>query len=150
MSKVYLTASCPVCGKRIFLNSHGYQCEGCTFHISNFICNRRMTTQEVEKILRSEKIILDGFSTNAGRIFSSIPVIDGNEVRLDNTVSYRPGIGRVIVGTRTFVCASQNGQPKSKFNVSSTNSEQSKLCVNSPLYIDTRLLWKQAIGSNCP
>lgn len=49
MSKVYLTASCPVCGKRIFLNSHGYQCEGCTFHISNFICNRRMTTQEVEK-----------------------------------------------------------------------------------------------------
>ena len=36
------------------------------------------------------------------------------------------------------------------FNVSSTNSEQSKLCVNSPLYIDARLLWKQAIGSNCP
>ena len=69
------------------------------------------------KILRSEKIILDGFSTNAGRIFSLIPVIDGNEVRLDNTVSYRPGIGRVIVGTRTFVCASQNGQPKSKFKV---------------------------------
>ena len=34
------------------------------------------------------------------------------------------------------------------FNVSSTNLEQSKLCVNSPLYIDTRLLWKQAIGSN--
>ena len=36
-----------------------------------------------------------------------------------------------------------------KFNVSSTNSEQCKLCVNGPLYIDARLLWKQAIGSNC-
>ena len=35
-------------------------------------------------------------------------------------------------------------------NVSSTNSEQCKLCVNDPLYIDARLLWKQAIGSNCP
>ena len=35
------------------------------------------------------------------------------------------------------------------FNVSSTNSEQCKLCVNGPLYIDARLLWKQAIGSNC-
>lgn len=36
------------------------------------------------------------------------------------------------------------------FNVSSTNSEQSKLCVNSPLYIYTRLLWKQTISSNSP
>ena len=35
-------------------------------------------------------------------------------------------------------------------NVSSTNSEQCRLCVNGPLYIDARLLWEQAIGSNCP
>ena len=35
-------------------------------------------------------------------------------------------------------------------NVSSTNSEQCKLCIDSPLYIDTRLLWKQTIGSNGP
>ena len=35
-------------------------------------------------------------------------------------------------------------------NVSSTNSEQSKLCVNGPLYIDAWLLWEQAIGSNDP
>ena len=34
------------------------------------------------------------------------------------------------------------------FNVSSTNSEQSKLCINGPLYIDAWLLWKQAIGCN--
>ena len=34
------------------------------------------------------------------------------------------------------------------FNVSSTNSEQSKLCINGPLYIDAWLLWEQAIGSN--
>ena len=33
-------------------------------------------------------------------------------------------------------------------NVSSTNSEQCKLCVNGPLYIDARLLWKQTIYSN--
>ena len=35
-------------------------------------------------------------------------------------------------------------------NVSSTNSKQSKLCINSPLHIDARLLWKQAISSNSP
>ena len=33
-------------------------------------------------------------------------------------------------------------------NVSSTNSEQSKLCINGPLYIDARFLRKQAIGCN--
>jgi len=36
------------------------------------------------------------------------------------------------------------------FNVSSTNSEQCKLCVNGPLHIDARLLWEQIMGSNCP
>lgn len=41
-----------------------------------------------------------------------------------------------------------NASLKFYFNVSSTNLEQSKLCVNSPLYIDTRLLWEQTIGSN--
>ena len=35
-------------------------------------------------------------------------------------------------------------------NVSSMNSEQSKLCINGPLYIDAWLLWEQAIGSNGP
>lgn len=117
MSKIYLTTSCPVCGKRIFLNSHGYQCESCTFHIPSFVCNRRMTAQEIEKILSGEKIILDGFSTNSGRIFSSIPVIDNGEVRLDNTVDNSLDIGRVVVGTRTFVCANLEGQPRSKLKI---------------------------------
>ena len=43
-----------------------------------------------------------------------------------------------------------NSQQSTIINVSSTNSEQCKLCVNGPLYIDTRLLWKQTIGSNGP
>ena len=47
--------------------------------------------------------------------------------------------GRLVIPAYFFV-----------FNVSSANSEQCKLCVNGPLYIDARLLWKQAIGSNCP
>ena len=39
----------------------------------------------------------------------------------------------------------------SVINVSSTNSEQYRLCIHSPLYIiDARLLWKQTICSNCP
>jgi ribosomal protein S4E len=117
MSKIYLTAPCPVCGKRMFLNSHGYQCEGCTFHIPSFICNRRMTPQEVEKILSGEDIILDGFSSNAGKVFSSIPVIVGHEIKLDNTVYTSPVLGRVIVGTKGFMCATEDGQQRSKLRV---------------------------------
>ena len=37
----------------------------------------------------------------------------------------------------------------SKNNVSSTNSKQSELCVNSSCNIDTRLLGKATICSNC-
>ncbi|VTY11365.1 Uncharacterised protein [uncultured Prevotella sp.] len=41
------------------------------------------------------------------------------------------------------------GSLRNVINVSSTNSEQCKLCVHSPLYIiNTRLLWKQTIGGN--
>jgi len=36
------------------------------------------------------------------------------------------------------------------FNMSSTNSELSKLCVNGPSYIDARFFGKQAISSNGP
>ena len=54
---------------------------------------------------------------------------------------------------RTVLSSLFNAKASSKLsvyiNVSSTNSEQCKLCVNGPLYIDARLLWKQAIGSNC-
>ena len=35
------------------------------------------------------------------------------------------------------------------FNVSSMNSKQSKLCVNSSRNIDTRLLWKAAVCGDC-
>ena len=54
-----------------------------------------------------------------------------------------------------LTCALKNSSQKRSyvtlyFNVCSTNSEQCKLCVNGPLYIDARLLWKQAISSNCP
>ena len=54
---------------------------------------------------------------------------------------------------RSDVCTFSDGlidSSKYLINVSSTKSEQCKLCVNGPLYIDTRLLWKQTIGSNGP
>ena len=56
----------------------------------------------------------------------------------------------VLIGTLHWIYSLTplRCEDKRNFNVSSTNLEQSKLCVNSPLYIDTRLLWEQTIGSN--
>ena len=59
--------------------------------------------------------------------------------------------GEPVVGATIKIVGSSNGtvtDVNGKFNVSSTNLEQSKLCVNSPLYIDTRLFGEQAIGCN--
>lgn len=117
MNKTYLSAHCPVCGKRIYMNSHGYQCECCHFHIPSYVCNRHMEKEEAEAILNGKKIILDGFSTNAGLVFSSIPFIDGDTVRLDNTVANIPGVGRIIVGSKGFVCDKVHGKAYSQFRI---------------------------------
>ena len=100
MGKIHLSSPCPICGERIFMNSHGYQCE-C------YICNRYIDKKEAEIILGGERIILDGFSTNSGHVFSSIPVLDGYSIRLDNTVDYISGIGRIVVGNKSFTDSKQ-------------------------------------------
>ena len=107
MGKIYLSSFCPLCGEKIFMNSHGYQCECCSFNFTYYICNRYIEKDEAEVILSGERIILDGFSTNSGHVFSSIPVLDGNSIRLDNTIDYISGIGRIIVGNKSFTNSEQ-------------------------------------------
>ena len=75
-----------------------------------------------------------------------------NKVLLSNKFMSRQ-VNELLIHLLTY--ALKNSSQKRSyvtlyFNVSSTNLEQSKLCVNGPLYIDARLLGKQAIGSNCP
>ena len=75
-----------------------------------------------------------------------------NKVLLSNKFMSRQ-VNELLVHLLTY--ALKNSSQKRSyvtlyFNVCSTNSEQCKLCVNSPLYIDTRLLREQTIGSNSP
>ena len=57
MGKIHLSSPCPICGERIFMNSHGYQCECCSFNFSYYICNRYIDKKEAEVILGGERII---------------------------------------------------------------------------------------------
>lgn len=105
--KLFLKHTCPCCGSKVYVTNKGYHCSNCNFFVKGYICNRHISIDDAEAILNGEHIILDGFSTDNGKIFSSIPVVHDNTVVLDNTVfrcdtSY--GIGRVIVGRRFFKC----------------------------------------------
>jgi len=106
--KDYLKYSCPCCGGKVYVYNKGFHCEQCNFHIPGFICNRHISKEEAEKILAGKKVILDGFSTSDEKIFSSIPVIEGETVRLDNTIALchkNPNFqGRIVVGKRFFKC----------------------------------------------
>ena len=66
--KITLNAVCPDCGGKIVLTRFGYACENsinvnstCTFHISNFICNRFISPDEAEAFCNGRGDILDGF-----------------------------------------------------------------------------------------
>ena len=93
-------------------------------------------------------LIFNTFST-----FSTFPMF--NPAYLKGFL-LRDGIEREHIDINHIVCSKLLSKDFlqslvfNKNNVSSTNSEQCKLCVNGPLYIDARLLWKQTIGSNCP
>lgn len=107
--KLFLKNLCPCCGGSVYVTNRGYHCSMCDFHIPGYICNRHISQSEADDIIGGERIILDGFSKDNGAIFSSIPVISGNTVMLDNTV-YRCNReqneekARVIVGRRFFKC----------------------------------------------
>ena len=117
MKRIYFTQRCPVCGCRIFLNSHGYQCECCLFHISYYVCNRHISPDEAERIVAGQKLILDGFSTKSGNVFSSIPVVEGYSIRLDNTVDNIPGLGGIIVGNKGFVVDMKDDGHRSRLRI---------------------------------
>ena len=70
------------------------------------------------------------------------------EAGLDFDVCYTSYLKRSI-NTQQIALKVMEREWLPVINVSSMNSEQCKLFVNGPLYIDARLLWKQAIGSNC-
>lgn len=103
--RVYLKGRCPICGRRMYVYQYGYRCESCGFKVKAFICNRYISQEDAEAILYKNDVILDGFSQKDGKVFSSIPVIDGESVVLDNTICRCPfNGGRIYVDSKWFKC----------------------------------------------
>lgn len=76
---------CPVCGKHVVRDRFGYGCsgykEGCKFRVSDYICGRIISKNNVIKMLQdgsSSKI--EGFISKNGKKFDAYLVIDKDKV----------------------------------------------------------------------
>ena len=112
--KITLNAMCPDCGGKIVLTRFGYACENsinvnptCTFHISNFICNRFISPDEAEAFCNGREDILDGFYNKQGKWFCAyLSRGSHGEVELTSFVGKCPECGGdILVGTTAFNCS---------------------------------------------
>ena len=76
---------CPVCGKTVARDRYGYGCsgykEGCKFRISDYICNRIVSKNNVIKMLRDgSSAKIEGFVSKNGKKFDAYLVIDKDKV----------------------------------------------------------------------
>ena len=76
---------CPVCGKTVARDRYGYGCsgykEGCKFRISDYICNRIVSKNNVIKMLRDgSSAKIEGFISKNGKKFDAYLVIEKDKV----------------------------------------------------------------------
>ena len=76
---------CPVCGNNVIRSKYGYSClgykEGCKFQISDSICNRVISKNNVIKILRDgSSAKIEGFVSKNGKKFDAYLVLENNKI----------------------------------------------------------------------
>ena len=121
----YLQGRCPVCGGRIVKTGKGYACENsipqdplCGFHVPGILANRKITDSEMEDFLAGSAQVLDGFSNNEGKVFSSVLTLaEDGKVVLDSRIAVCPVCGGdILVSPQAFNCSNySNPQVKCKF-----------------------------------
>ena len=114
----FINGKCPFCGGRIKETFNGYACEyyiegnQCAFYIPKTMCNRRITKEEAERFIAGDKVILEGFVNNAGKVFSSMLALhDRFGVTLDSRICTCPKCGGDIhVGIKAFHCSNYRNE----------------------------------------
>jgi len=123
----YLRGRCPVCGGRVLKTSRGYACENslleeqkCNFRISGMVSGRNIQDEDVERLLSGESEIMDGFTSQQGKAFSSSLVIrEDGTVALDSSVTTCPVCGgRILVSPFAYNCSNYSDpEIQCKFSV---------------------------------
>lgn len=75
---------CPVCGSKVIRDKYGYGClgykEGCKFRISDYICERVISKNNVIKMLRDgSSAKIEGFTSKNGKKFDAYLVIENGK-----------------------------------------------------------------------
>lgn len=114
-----IVGKCPLCGSDVVKTGTGYKCEKftlqnaeCTFYASGLIGNRRMSDAEISELLANKEILLDGFSSREGKVFSTVlKVAQDGEIDMNAIVATCPSCGGDIrVYSRAFGCSNYNNQ----------------------------------------
>lgn len=90
----------------------------CGFHVPGILANRKITDSEMEDFLAGNAQVLDGFSNNEGKIFSSVLTLaEDGKVVMDSRIAVCPVCGGdILVSPQAFNCSNySNPQVKCKF-----------------------------------
>ena len=76
---------CPVCGNKVVKSKYGYSClgykEGCKFSVSDYICERVISKNNVIKMLRDgSSAKIEGFTSKNGKKFDAYLVVENGKV----------------------------------------------------------------------
>ena len=72
-----LNVMCPTCNKEILIRPKGFFCTGCEFKIWSEFCGKKLTQNQVEKIIKDGKSgLIKGFKSNAGKPFDTELILD--------------------------------------------------------------------------
>lgn len=113
MEKI-IVGKCPLCGGDVIKICKGYKCSNalteqpaCSFQLNNMVCNRFMSDDEIESLLASRRILLDGFCTNEHKNFTAVLVLDDQgATRIESKIGSCPACGGdIYVGGKSFSCA---------------------------------------------
>lgn len=120
-SEKKIIGRCPLCGGNVVKTCKGYRCEhnigdnpSCRLNINGIIGNRKMSDEEIAEFLTARHIMLDGFSSKEGKVFSTvIELADDGAVNMQSIIGKCPHCGGDIrVGARAFNCSNFSNQEK--------------------------------------
>lgn len=115
--KHYLDERCPQCSGKVIITANAYCCENylrnprkCNFHALKKVGHRLISKDEMEDCLRHNREILDGFSTDEGKLYSGILELNRyGMTSVDSRVFRCPRCGgRLLVHQNTFNCENYN------------------------------------------
>lgn len=113
-NNTFTVGKCPACGADVIKTVKGYSCinalgenPSCSFYVPSVISNRRISIEEIQKLLLYGRMLLDGFASKEMKIYTSILSISpSGQLDLNSNVCSCPRCGgNIYAGIKGFNCS---------------------------------------------